>query len=171
MREHVITHKKLNKTRLNVYLDLLLMGVFLVDMEVQFSGLALHEALGLLFGIAFALHVVLHWDWVVSITRIFFKLLLHESRVNYVLNVLLFIDTISLTVSGILISRTLGLHFTLGQDVQELLHSLHLVGAELVLILVAIHVAMHWKWIRANTRYLFGWTVQISRKRRARQQF
>lgn len=153
-----VTRKKLNKTRLNVFLDLLLTGMFVIEMEEHFTGLALHELLGLLFAAAFSLHILLHWDWVVGVTRTFFNRLLHESRFNYVLNVLLFVDMAFVTVSGILISRTLGLQLALDQDVQRTLQSLHMVGAELVLIIVALHVAMHWKWIKTNgAKYLFGW--------------
>lgn len=156
---------RINKTRINVYLDLILTGVFIVEMEEHFTGLALHEVLGLLFAAAFVLHIILHWDWVVSLTRNFFKKLLHESRLNYVLNVALFLDMIFVTISGILISRTLGLSLSLDQEFQRTLQTLHMVGSELVLIIVALHVAMHWKWIAANaSKYLFGWIPKFRRQ-------
>lgn len=158
-----LIRRKLNKVRLNVYLDLLLTGMFIIEMEEHFTGLALHELLGLTFAVAFILHIILHWDWVVSITRTFFRKLLHESRLNYVLNVILFADMAFITISGILISRTLGLNLSLGQEFQRTLKMLHMVGAELVLIIVALHVAMHWKWIMTNgARYLFGWLPKRS---------
>ena len=169
MQEHASAQTKSNRIRFNVYLDLLLALVFLVDMEVQFSGLALHEILGLLVAIACILHVILHWDWIVSITRAFFRNLLHESRFNYMLNIALFVDTVILSVSGILISRTLGLNIRFEQDTQQLMHSLHLVGAEILLMLTAVHVAMHWKWIRANTvKYLLIRFPLIGRPHNAR---
>ena len=155
---------KINKVKLNVYLDLLLTGMFVVEMEEHFTGLALHELLGLTFAVAFLLHIILHWDWVVNITRTFFKKLLHESRLNYVLNMALFADMAFVTVSGILISRTIGLNLSLAQDFRRTLQSLHMVGSELVLIIVALHVAMHWKWIKTNgARYLFGWLPKTSK--------
>lgn len=161
-QDRAILGKTLNKTRLNVYLDVLLLGMFVVEMEEHFSGLPLHEILGLLFAVAFGLHIILHWDWVVSITRTFVKKLLHESRFNYLLNVLLFADMVFVTVSGILISRTLGLNITLAEEFRRTLQTLHMVGSELVLIIVALHVAMHWKWIKTNTvKYLFGWLPRM----------
>ncbi|MBX3082419.1 MAG: DUF4405 domain-containing protein [Anaerolineae bacterium] len=163
--------KKFNKTRLNVYLDLLLTGMFVIEMEEHFSGLPLHEVLGVLFAVAFSLHIILHWDWVVSITRTFFSKLLHESRFNYLLNVALFVDMAFVTVSGILISRTLGLNITLGEEFGRTLQMLHMVGSELVLIIVALHVAMHWKWINTNAgKYLFGWVARIRGNRETRAQ-
>lgn len=149
---------KLNKTKINVFLDLLLTGMFIVEMEEHFSGLPLHEVLGLLFGAAFVLHILLHWDWVVSITRTFFSKVLHESRFNYLLNVVLFALMAFVTVSGILISRTIGLNITLAEDLRRTMQTLHMIGSELVLVVVALHVAMHWKWIKTHAaKYLFGW--------------
>lgn len=157
--------RKLNKTRLNVYLDLLLTGTFVVEMEEHFTGLALHELLGLFFAAAFTLHIILHWNWVVSLTRTFFKKLLHESRLNYVLNVALFLDMAFVTVSGILISRTLGLQLSLSEEFRRPLQTLHMVGSELVLMIVALHVALHWKWIKTNgAKYLVGWLPKLTRQ-------
>ena len=162
-KDRAIGNRKLNKVKLNVYLDLLLTAVFVVEMEEHFTGLPLHEVLGLLFAVAFLLHIILHWDWVVSITKTFFKKVLHESRLNYVLNVALFADMAFVTISGILISRTLGLNLSLGEEFRRTLQTLHMVGSELVLIIVALHVAMHWKWIKTNgSKYLFGWLPRLT---------
>jgi hypothetical protein len=159
--ERVAVRRKLNKTKLNVFLDALMTVAFVVEMEEHFTGLRLHELLGLLFGIAFTIHILLHWSWVANLTRTFFQKLLHESRFNYMLNVVLFADMAFVTVSGILISRTLGLNLALGEDFRRALQTLHMVGSEVALIIVALHVAMHWKWIKVNAgRYLFGWLPQ-----------
>lgn len=171
VQERTVARRKFSKTRLNVYLDLLLTGIFVIEMEEHFSGLPLHEVLGLLFAVAFSLHIILHWDWIVSITRTFFQKLLHESRFNYLLNVALFADMVFVTVSGILISRTIGLNIALGEDFRRTLQSLHMVGSELVLIIVALHVGMHWKWIQTNAvKYLLGWLPRIRSNHETREQ-
>ena len=51
------------------------------------------------------IHVVLHWDWVVSITRTFFHKLVHESRLNYVLNAVLLVDVVVVTVTASLFRK------------------------------------------------------------------
>jgi hypothetical protein len=72
------------------------------------------------------------------------------------------------TISGILISRTLGLQLQLSESFERILRPIHLIGAELVLILVALHVALHWKWIMSNGgRYLFGWMRKSNSKKAA----
>ena len=151
--------KKLNKTKINVFLDILLAVLFIIEMEEHFTGLPLHEVLGLVFAAAFFLHIILHLDWIIALTRKFFSQIIHESRVNYLLNLVLFIAMMIATVSGILISRTLGLSF----DVDHSWEQIHKLSAEITLIVVGLHVAMHWKWILHNgSKYLFGWLPNLT---------
>lgn len=132
----------------NLYLDLVLVIAFAVVMEEHFTGLHNHELLGLAFGIAILVHVVLHWNWVVSITRRFFSKVFHESRLNYLLNAALFIDMVVIIITGILISRTIGLSFNLAQTLEPV----HLLASYLSLVLIGLHVALHWKWIVTHTQ-------------------
>jgi len=100
-----------NPTKLNLFIDIVMALAFVTVMELRFTGLQIHELLGLAIAVAFLTHIILHWRWVVSVTLRFFKQLFHESRLNYVLNLALFADLLLATVSGIVISRTLGLNF------------------------------------------------------------
>lgn len=143
-----------NRSKLNLFLDIGLAAAFAVAMEEHFTGLQIHEWLGLFFGAIILVHIVLHWNWIVSITRQFFRKLFHESRLNYVLNVALFVDMVAVVVTGILISRTLGL--SVDRTLNGTMEPLHRMTSYLVLILIAAHVALHWKWIVTHTRkYLF----------------
>ncbi|MCA9914285.1 MAG: DUF4405 domain-containing protein [Anaerolineae bacterium] len=144
----------LHRTQINVFLDILLVLAFVVEMEEHFTGLALHEVIGVFLTVALVLHLLLHLDWVVKITLRFFHQIIHESRFNYLLNLALLITMGVALVTGFGISRTLGLPF----DVPHSWESLHRTSAEWVLLLTALHVAMHWKWIATNVRkYIFGW--------------
>lgn len=153
----MMTKWKFNRNKLNLFLDIALALAFVVEVQEHFSGLRLHELLGLGFGIALVIHIVLHWDWIVSITRHLFQKVLHESRLNYVLNIAVFIDMLTATVTGILISRTLNLGISLDQQMQGTVHQLHILSSDLTLVLIGLHVALHWKWIATHTRkYLFS---------------
>ena len=132
-----------NPHKLNLFLDLALVIAFAIEMEEHFTGIRNHELLGLTFGLAVLIHLILHWDWVVSVTKRFFNKVIHESRLNYVLNVALFVDMVVVIATGILISRTLGLN--LGHN--DALQPIHLLASYLSLIIVGLHVALHWKWI------------------------
>ena len=106
--------------------------------------------MGLFFAAVLVLHVVLHWDWVVSITRTFFHKLIHDSRLNYVLNVVLLVDVVVVTVTGIAVSETLGLNFGLTGATLTDWQSVHAFSSHLFLVLTGLHVALHWKWIAIN---------------------
>lgn len=154
----MIAKLRRNPNKLNLYLDLALCLAFVVEMEEHFTGLRIHELLGLAFGAAIFFHVVLHWDWVVNITKRFFSKLFHESRLNYALNLALLIDMIVIVMTGVLISRTLGLQLAVSEAVQPL----HLLASHLSLVLIGLHVALHWKWIITHTqKYLIPNRVSV----------
>ena len=144
----MIAKLRRNPNRLNFYLDLALVIAFAIEMEEHFTGLHNHELLGLAFGLAFLLHIALHWNWVVSVTKHFFSKVFHESRLNYTLNVALLVDMVIVVITGVLISRTLGL--TLPRS--EILEPLHRLTSEFSLVIVGLHVALHWKWIVTHTQ-------------------
>ena len=149
--------KTRNRSKLNFFLDLGLAIFFAAEMEVHFTGLLLHEWLGLFFAALLALHVVLHWNWVVSITQTFFRKLIHEARLNYVLNAALFVDVVVVSLTGIAVSETLGLNFGLRGAALIDWQSIHALSSHLCLVLTAAHVALHWKWIAAHAgKYLFA---------------
>jgi len=146
---------RLNTPRLNLWLDLALLVVFVMELELDFTGLTLHEWLGMGMGAALILHIVLHWRWIVNVTRTFFRKLLHESRLNYLLNLLLLADLGVIIVTGVLITRTLGLDFGLTRATSHNIQRWHILASNFSLLLVGLHVALHWKWIANNAaRYL-----------------
>ncbi len=143
----------ISRNKLNLFLDLTIALVFVVEMEEHFTGLRIHELLGLAFGAGILVHLTLHWRWIVNITLRFFHKVFHESRLNYILNLALFADMLVVIVTGVLISRTLGLNF--GGESRQL-EQLHILSSQLSLIIVGLHVGLHWKWILAHSKkYLF----------------
>lgn len=146
----------INPNKLNLFLDISMALIFAAMMEERFTGLRIHEVVGIGIAVAFLTHILLHWRWVVSVTRQFFAKILHESRLNYVLNLALFIDIVVVIVTGILISRTLNLNFGLG-DSQFSIQLIHILSSYLSLVIVGLHVGLHWKWILTHSqKYLFN---------------
>lgn len=139
------TQPSRNKT--NLIVDIAIFIAFLIAMAPRFSGVPVHEWLGIAFGAAIVTHLLLHWQWLVEVTKRFFSKAAPSARVNYVLNALLFIDVTLIIFSGLMISRSalpaLGITATLGGSWR----GIHETTANLFLLLVGLHVALHWQWI------------------------
>jgi len=142
-------------SKINLVFDLIIFTAFLVVANPRLTGNSIHEWLGISFTAGIITHLLFHWQWLVKITAEFFKKLIHESRLNYVVDGLFFITLTGAIFSGILISRDVlqvfGLQF-LSNPSWRMVHSL---TANLSLVMIGIHVALHWKWITANvSRYI-----------------
>lgn len=152
--------KTTNRNKLNIFLDLGLALVFVLEMERRFTGQLLHEILGLGFGLMFTIHLILHWQWVVTLTRTFFQKLIHETRFKYVINLLLFVSMLTMIVTGIVIARTLG--YNLGQTGAGKFpwQRIHVLSGEFSIFLVGLHIATSWKWIATNfKKYLLSFNL------------
>jgi hypothetical protein len=120
---------------------------FLVAMDPRSTGIAIHEWFTLAALVTIMVHLLLNWDWIAQVTSRFVGKVSGRSRINYILNWLLFIDGILLMLSGILISQSVVplLGFTLPEGFAW--RSLHSVSANLGLIMLGLHTALHWGWI------------------------
>jgi hypothetical protein len=146
------TRKKTNPVKVNFLVDLAIFAAFLALLEPHTTGMAIHEWLGIAFGAAAVTHLVLHWKWLVATTRRILGKLPRQSRVSYLLNTLLFAAMTILIFSGLMISEValpaLGLNLSPGFTWR----ALHTQMSDVVLILLGLHVALHWKWIVTTTR-------------------
>src|SRR5579863_3908289 len=59
----------LARTRIDFWLDATLLLGFTLAYSYGFTGIAIHEWLGIGLGVAFLFHITLHWDWVLRTTR------------------------------------------------------------------------------------------------------
>jgi hypothetical protein len=142
-------------TRTNLWLDFAIFVAFLVAFEPALTGIAIHEWLSLAFAGAVIVHLLLHWNWITKVLARFFKQLWNSSRLNFALDVGLLVSVVTLMLSGILISRsilpTLGIQLAESRSWRFL----HTSSANISLILVGLHFALHWKWIVSTVkRYL-----------------
>jgi cytochrome b len=154
----MINSKKtiIDRVKTDLLVDASIFVAFLIAMDPRSSGIAVHEWLGIAFGAAIIVHLLLHWKWIVSTTRRLFSRAAQQARLNYFLNALLFIDITLVVFTGLMISRialpSLGIYLA-GSFLWRGLHNL---TANLSLVLISVHVALHWRWIvETIKRYVF----------------
>src|SRR5580704_10102405 len=94
----------LARTRLDFWFDAVILAGYTVAYSYGFTGVVIHEWLGIGLGIALLLHLTLHWDWGVRTTRRLISPRGHDKLIWAVNLALLFAMTLCVA-SGIVISR------------------------------------------------------------------
>jgi len=151
-----------SQTKTKLWLDILIFIAFLVTMDPHSSGIAIHEWLSLAMIATLTIHLLLSWDWIVEISTRFLGKVGSQNRINYVLNWLLFIDGTMIMISGIMISEValpiMGIQLPAGFAWRRL----HDMSANIGLILLGLHTALHWSWIvNAFNKYLIQPIVRL----------
>ena len=137
---------------LKFLLDTALTCLTLALLSVVLTGVALHEWLGIVLIVALLAHLLLSWAWIVAAVRRFFASLAPLVRINAVLNLLLFIISVVVLASGLMISVVALPFFGVHPFPTVFLRLLHLVSADVLLIVVGMHLGLNWKWIVAALR-------------------
>lgn len=152
----------------NLTLDFTIFTAFLAVVNPALTGMTIHEWLALAFAAAIVTHLLFHWKWLVAISKQFFKKLIHQSRLNYVVDALFFISMTAAMLSGLLISKsvmsTLGIHLNANHGWE----SIHRLAADTSLIMLGLHFALHFKWVVAHLkRYLVSPVLRLFQRPRA----
>ncbi|WP_338448703.1 DUF4405 domain-containing protein [Niallia oryzisoli] len=137
--------KKMNIVKLG--LDMIMAVTFVLFFNKRvLGGLTFHEIAGLAIGGVFFIHVLLNGKWVKNVTlRLFDSKLPFKTRFNYFLNLLLLVTMLFVIISGIFISRVVFPNINIGNE--QWFKVTHMSVSYLALVLVAIHVGMHWNWV------------------------
>jgi hypothetical protein len=146
------------RLKIAFWLDVTLLASVCVLQTVSFTGLVLHEWLGLaMVGMVFA-HLLLAWSWIASHSR---RLLAPQSaraRINYLLNLSLFACATAVIFSGVLISQQAIPMLTgtkAAPDMDWRWDILHRDFSSAVLILSGFHLAINWDWALAAGQKIF----------------
>ncbi len=147
--------RKRSITQIKLYLDLVLFVSFVLANIPQATGIPFHEWIGFLFVIPLIAHILLDWQWIVNTTKRLFGKLPGEVRFNHFWDLVIFIMMVLVVLTGTVISESalpsLGIHVT----VDPFWAALHDMTANLLMIFIGVHLAMHWGWIvNASKRYI-----------------
>ena len=145
-----------NRTKTKLILDILIFIAFLIAMEPRSSGITLHEWLATSLIAVLIVHLLLSWDWITQITRRFIGKINNQSRLNYILNWLLFVDGTVIMLSGFMISESLIPYLGIQLPRNFAWRGLHEFSTNLFILLLGIHTALHWGWVVDTfKRYVF----------------
>ena len=142
------------RTLFDFWLDLVLLVLFTLDYSFRFTGLAVHEWIGLAFVIVIPVHLVQHWDWVVRTTRRLLRTRTDRGALRWLVDLLLLPTMVLCVAAGILVSRS-ALPAVGWRPVNDpFWRGLHTTTADITLALVAVHVALSWRWAWSVVRRL-----------------
>ena len=144
-----------DKNYVKLALDILMSLTFvLLFNKMVLGGLAFHEIAGLGIGFAMFAHILLNLQWAKKVTlNLFDRKLPGNTRFGYLLNVLLLISMTFIILSGLLISKVVFPNLHIGN--QSWFKIAHISFSYLTLILIGIHVGLHWQWIINHMKKIF----------------
>jgi Domain of unknown function (DUF4405) len=135
------------RTRIDFWLDLALLVAFALDYSFNFTGLTIHEWIGLGFGVALLVHVTLHWDWALRTTKRLFKRRPGRDGLRWIVDLALMLVMTLCVASGVLISRAALPAIGITPVAGPFWTGLHTTSADVTVALVGLHVALSWRWI------------------------
>jgi hypothetical protein len=134
-------------TKTKLALDIVIFSAMLAVANPRLTGNTIHEWLGVSLTAGIITHLLLNWNWIVTVTRTFFRKLFHESRLNYVINLLFFIAMTGSLFSGLMISKDVMSALGIQLNVSGSWKMLHSLTSDASVLILGLHVALHWKWI------------------------
>ena len=159
--------------------DIVMLLIYLVAATPAITGVAAHEWLGVGLIVVFLVHTVMHYDWIVDTLRgkkdkqKNTQVLKNESggdgkvvevstsgeatkqnssfarKGNLILDVVILIVFMVVSVSGMGISGAVLPTFGLYADGYYFWNPLHSISAKVLLALLVLHIALHWRWVFA----------------------
>jgi hypothetical protein len=145
-RRHILV-----RTRFDFWLDAVLLIAYTLAYSLGFTGIAVHEWLGIGLGAVLIIHLTLHWDWVLRTTR---KLVAPGGRDRFIwlVNLALLLSMTLCIASGVMISEVALEQVGIRPPSGPFWHQMHSTTATLTLILVPVHAALRWRWITGVAR-------------------
>lgn len=165
-----MAHKiKPNMNKTKFVLDILLTAAFVVSMKPVFTGENWHEWIGIGLGGAAIIHILINLKWVISVTRRFFGKVPRQARINYLLNLLLFVSFFLTVISGLMISKNLNTAqaLSLSRDASMNWKQIHAWIPNVTLLIIGVHLALHWKWIAHTGQRFFALKPRLHARSRS----
>jgi hypothetical protein len=129
-----------------------LLVALLLSFYVDMTGVNLHQWLGIGVTVLALIHLLLHWDWVVSVAKRFFGRTSRRSRIYMLFDLLIMLGAVIVFETGLVISTWFNLdlyNYVAWLDI-------HIYSSVITLGLTVLKLGLHWRWIINTTRKIFG---------------
>lgn len=139
-----LTIKKINLIKIS--LDVVMAVILILMYNSKVVSLNFHEIGGLFVCGLFLIHKLINWKWIAAVSKkLFSKDLNIKLRLGYIVDFLLLISMTAILVSGIFISKIVFRNFSL--NVSGNWRTVHYCASAVSLILVGIHLGLHWNFV------------------------
>jgi len=140
---------KTKRPKSNWILDALLFAGLIISFAMDWTGLPMHQWIGVFGGLLASYHLILHWDWVTAVTMCFLGRTSGQARIYYLLDAAILVGFYLIVASGIIISTWLNLTLVNYSSLVDF----HVTTSIMALILVVLKISLHWRWIVRVARH------------------
>lgn len=141
----------MKNSKINWFLDVVILAGFLVSFFLNLTGLAVHQWLGIAVFAGIVLHLVNHWSWVKSVFSNYFKKTSSRARIYALIDGLLLYGFVMIIETGLVISTWFNLNLTN----YEVWLTIHIYSSIATLLLAVLKVGLHWRWIVKTASKIF----------------
>ncbi|MDY4079156.1 MAG: hypothetical protein SOY42_10305 [Clostridium sp.] len=130
------------KNYFKLFVDLFMGVLFVLLMNLSFTGLVFHEIVGTFIFVVFIIHIILNMNWIKAIgKRLTSDKIKTREKVKFLLSVAIFLSVITMGVTGILISKCLFTSITVNNS--KIFYPIHKGAAMVSLSLLCVHIGVH----------------------------
>lgn len=148
------------KQKMNWWLDLVLFTTFIAAYFLDFTGVEPHQWLGVFSGVLAFYHLMVHWGWVVAVSKRFLSSTSNKTRHFYILDAALLIGFVLIVATGLVISTW----FNLSLDNFETWLRVHIVISISTLLILVVKLVLHWRWIARLARKIWSQPDIVSKR-------
>lgn len=127
----------------NWLIDAVLFVAFILTFFLDWTGVQLHQWLGMAAGALALYHLARHWDWVVAVGQRLSERLQSRSAGYFLIDAGLMFGFVSILASGLLISTW----FDLAWIDLDVVWTYHVIFSVLTLALLLLKIGLHGRWI------------------------
>lgn len=144
----------MSKASARFALDAALFLLFLVTMNTSATGIPVHEWLSAFVAGLIVMHLVIEYDWTLRVISRLFGRLARLSRMNLVLDILLFVAFDLVMLSGFMVSQSIAPVLGISLPFGPTWRIVHAVSADFSLVVLGLHLGIHWRWFVSTAKRL-----------------